>query len=91
LKKPKSKLQRTKNVFKVPNFMKSDAGKSVHKIKEQIKNDKESNLLQLNLERLHKLDRTSCVNKIASNLVCIYNYICVINKLTNYSPNYRYT
>jgi len=72
LKKSKSKSQRAKSVFKVPNFMKSDAGKSVHQIKEQIKNDKESNLLQLNLERLHKLDRTSCVNKIASNLVCIY-------------------
>lgn len=69
LNKSKSKSQRAKSVFKVPNFMKSDAGKSVHKIKEQIKNDKESNLLQLNLERLHKLDRTSCVNKIASNLL----------------------
>lgn len=72
LNKSKGKLQRARNVFKVPNFMKSDAGKSIHKIKEQIKNDKELNLLQLNLERLHKLDRTSCVNKIASNLVRIH-------------------
>lgn len=54
--------------------MKSDAGKSILKIKEQIKNDKELNLLQLNLERLHKLDRTSCVNNIAANLVHITNY-----------------
>lgn len=52
--------------------MKSDAGKSVLKIKEQIKNEKELNLVQLNLERLHKLDKTSCVNNIASNLVCIF-------------------
>jgi len=52
--------------------MKSDAGKSVLKIKEQIKNEKELNLVQLNLERLHKLDRTSCVNNIASNSVCIF-------------------
>jgi len=69
LNKSRSKSQRAKNVFKVPDFMKSDAGKSVHKIKEQIKNDKDLNLLQLNLERLHKLDRTSCVNKISQNLV----------------------
>ncbi|CAH1725201.1 unnamed protein product [Aphis gossypii] len=67
--KSKSKSQRTKSVFKVPNFMKSDAGKSVLKIKEQIKNEKELNLVQLNLERLHKLDKTSCVNNIASNLI----------------------
>jgi len=72
LNKSKSKSQRTKSVFKVPNFMKSDAGKSVLKIKEQIKNEKELNLVQLNLERLHKLDKTSCVNNIASNLVCIF-------------------
>jgi len=72
LNKFKSKSQRAKSVFKVPNFMKSDAGKSVLKIKEQIKNEKELNLVQLNLERLHKLDRTSCVNNIASNLVCIF-------------------
>jgi len=71
LNKSKSKSQRAKSVFKVPNFMKSDAGKSVLKIKEQIKNEKELNLVQLNLERLHKLDKTSCVNNIASNLVCI--------------------
>ncbi|NP_001128378.1 ribosomal protein S19 binding protein 1 [Acyrthosiphon pisum] len=69
LNKSKSKSQRAKSVFKVPNFMKSDAGKSVLKIKEQIKNEKELNLVQLNLERLHKLDRTSCVNNIASNLI----------------------
>lgn len=65
----KSKTQRTKTVFKVPNFIKSDAGKSIQKIKEQIKNENELNLVQLNLERLHKLDKTSCVNKIASNLI----------------------
>lgn len=52
--------------------MKSDAGKSVQKIKEQIKQANELNLVQLNLERLHKLDKTSCVNNIASNLVCIH-------------------
>ncbi|XP_015370848.1 PREDICTED: active regulator of SIRT1-like [Diuraphis noxia] len=69
LNKSKSKSQRAKSVFKVPNFMKSDAGKSVLKIKEQIKNEKELNLVQLNLERLHKLDKTSCVNNIASNLI----------------------
>jgi len=72
LNKSKSKSQRAKSVFKVPNFMKSNAGNSVLKIKEQIKNEKELNLVQLNLERLHKLDRTSCVNNIASNLVCIF-------------------
>ncbi|XP_025207977.1 active regulator of SIRT1-like [Melanaphis sacchari] len=69
LNKSKSKSQRNKSVFKVPNFIKSDAGKSVLKIKEQIKNEKELNLVQLNLERLHKLDKTSCVNNIASNLI----------------------
>lgn len=68
-KKFKSKSQRTKSVFKVPNFKKSDTEKSIKKIKEQIKNEKELNLMQLNLERLHKLDKTSCVNNIASNLV----------------------
>lgn len=63
-------------MFKVPNFMKSDANKSVQKIKEQIKNEKELNLVQLNLERLHKLDKTSYVNNIASTIVCIlFNYI----------------
>lgn len=71
LNKTKNKSQRAKSVFKVPNFIKSDAGKSVEKIKEQIRNEKELNLVQLNLERLHKLDKTSCVNNIASNLVCI--------------------
>lgn len=70
--KSKSKSQRAKSVFKVPNFMKSEGGKSVQKIKEQIKNEKELNLLQLNLQRLHKLDKTSVVNNIASNLVCIF-------------------
>jgi len=59
-------------VFKVPNYMKSETGKSVQKIKEQIKNEKELNLVQLNLERLHKLDKTSCVNNIGSILVCIF-------------------
>lgn len=68
----KSKSNRTKSVFKVQHFMKSDAGKSIQKIKEQIKNEKELNLVQLNLERLHKLDKTSCVNNITSNLVCIF-------------------
>lgn len=68
----KSKSQRAKSVFKVPNFMKSDAGRSVQKVKEQIKNEKELNLLQLNLQRLHKLDKTSVVNNIATNLVCIF-------------------
>lgn len=52
--------------------MKSDAGKSIKKIKEQIKNEKELNLMQLNLQRLHKLDKTSSVNNIASNLVCLF-------------------
>lgn len=59
--------------------MKSDAGKSVLKIKEQIKNEKELNLVQLNLERLHKLDKTSCVNNIASNLVCIFALDIFVN------------
>lgn len=67
----KNKSQRAKSVFKVPNFMKSDTGKSIHKIKEQIKNEKELNLVQINLERLHKIDKTSCVNNIGSNLVCM--------------------
>jgi len=49
--------------------MKTDSGKSIYKIKEQIKNNEELNLLQINLDRLQKLDRTSCVDKIASNLV----------------------
>lgn len=72
IKKSKSKSQRVKSAFKVPNSLKSDAGKSVKKIKEQIRNEKELNLVQLNLERLHKLDKTSCVNSIASNLVRIF-------------------
>lgn len=66
----KNKSRRTKSVFKVPNFKKSDAGKSIQKIKEQLKNEKELNLVQLNLDRLHKFDKISCVNNIASNLVC---------------------
>lgn len=71
LNKAKNNSRRARSVFKVPNFIKSDAGKSIEKIKEQIRNEKELNLVQLNLERLHKLDKTSCVNNIASNLVCI--------------------
>lgn len=67
--KSKNKSQRAKNTFKVPHFMKTDSGKSIYKIKEQIKNNEELNLLQINLDRLQKLDRTSCVDKIASNLV----------------------
>lgn len=59
-------------MFKVPSFIKSDASKSVQKIKEQIKNEKELNLVQLNLERLHKLDKTSYVNSIGSTLVSIF-------------------
>lgn len=65
-------------MFKVPNYMKSEAGKSVQKIKEQIKNEKELNLVQLNLDRLHKLNKTSCVNNIGSKLVCIFKTNCVI-------------
>ncbi|XP_025407365.1 uncharacterized protein LOC112681316 [Sipha flava] len=68
-KKKKSKTQQAKSVFKVPIFMKSDANKSVQKIKEQIKNDKELNLVQINLERLHKLNKTSYVNNIASTII----------------------
>lgn len=67
----KNKSKRAKNVFKVPNCMKSDAGKSIQKIKEQIIKNEELNLVQINLERLHKLDKTSCVNNIGSNLVCL--------------------
>lgn len=74
----KSKSHRTKSVFKVPHFTKSDAGKSIQKIKEQIKNEKEFNLVKLNLERLHKLDKTSCVNKITSNLVWIFKMKLVL-------------
>jgi hypothetical protein len=60
--------------------MKSDANKSVQKIKEQIKNDKELNLVQINLERLHKLNKTSYVNNIASTIVCIFlNYLTVLS------------
>jgi len=65
----KSKSKLAKSVFKVPNFVKSDAGKSILRLKEQIKNEKEINLVKLNLERLHKLDQTSCLNNIASNLI----------------------
>ncbi|VVC32308.1 Hypothetical protein CINCED_3A010539 [Cinara cedri] len=70
LKKSKGKSQHAKNIFKVQNYSKTDAGKSVQKLKDQIKNEKDLNLVKINLDRLHKLDRTSCVNNIGSNLVC---------------------
>ncbi|XP_050545851.1 active regulator of SIRT1 isoform X2 [Daktulosphaira vitifoliae] len=67
--KSKRKIQRAKNIFKVPEVIKSNANKSIKEIQEKIRNEKELNLVQINLERLNKLDRTSCINSTASKLI----------------------
>ncbi|XP_050421483.1 active regulator of SIRT1-like [Adelges cooleyi] len=64
----KKKFQHSKSVFKV-QLLKSDANKSIKKIQEQIRNEKDLNLVHLNLERLKKLDRTSCVNNTTYKLI----------------------